>query len=357
MMFDENLLSDYLTGVGFAEWMGSDAEWEKLVRRGNDWLKTHSEDLYCRGMFFWSVLRRGNPSEMVEALSQTAHWLTPASPGSPSTNAAPDSGAYSQKLAEKIEQFNRGAVEYPDFVRWHLEDNLVRAALLRYLRLQGRGSRLEREFAQLSHDLENHPALKALIATTRTQHGDSWVAAAAAQVSRWASGDHESALARLCLLWLTGRQGQPDQMQLAIDESCHWLARNPNQTLVRWAATWLAGLPPEGEPTSRIIEDTAGWLETRAPDDERLVRMGFLWLVGARGSPAQVRGAIVQTARWLKAHPEDDFIRVAFLLFLIRRRGTQAERRRFLVKTREWLHQDVYGLTELALRLFESAPA
>jgi hypothetical protein len=66
---------------------------------------------------------------------------------------------------------------------------------------------------------------------------------------------------------------------------------------------------------------------------------------------------MVQTGRWLKAHPEDDFIRVAFLLFLIRRRGTRGERRRFLVKTREWLRQDAYGLTELALRLFESARA
>jgi hypothetical protein len=148
-------------------------------------------------------------------------------------------------------------------------------------------------------------------------------------------------------------------MQSAIDETCRWLARNPNQTLVRWAATWLAGLPPEGEPISRLIEDTAGWLERGAPDDERLVRMGFLWLVGARGGPAQVRRAIVQTARWLKAHPEDDFIRVAYLLFLIRRRGTPEERRRLLAKTREWLrhHRDAYGLTELALRFCESAPA
>jgi hypothetical protein len=352
MMFDEKLLSDYLTGVGFAEWMGSEAEWGKLVRGGRDWLKTHPEDLYCRGMFFWSVLRRGNPSEMVAALTQTAQWLASASPVSPGPNPPLDSGACSQEIAEKIEQFNRGAVEYPGFVRWHLEDNLVRAALLRYLRLQGRGSRLEREFAQLSQDLENHPALRALIAATRTQQGDSWVAAAVAQVSRWASGDHESALARSCLLWFTGRQGQPDKIQSAIDETSRWLARNPNQTLVRWAATWLAGLPPEGEPTSRLIEDTAEWLETGAPDDERLVRMGFLWLVGARGSPTQVRRGIVQTARWLKAHPEDDFIRVAYLLFLIRRRGTPEERRRLLVKTRQWLrhHRDAYGLTDLGIK-------
>ena len=356
-MFDEKLLSDYLTGVGFAEWMGSEAEWEKLVRSGDDRLKTHPEDLYCRGMFFWSVLRRGNPSQMVEALTQTARWLASASPASPGPNPPLDSSACAQEIAEKIEQLNRGAVG-PRLRALASRGQSGQGCPLALPETSGKRLAAGEEFAQLGHDLENHPALRALIAATRTQQGDSWVPAAVAQVNRWASGDHESALARSCLLWFTGRQGQPDKIHSAIDETCRWLARNPNQTLVRWAATWLAGLPPEGEPTSRLIEDTAEWLETGAPDDERLVRMGFLWLVGARGSPAQVRRAIVQTARWLKAHPEDDFIRVAHLLFLIRRRGAPEEHRRLLVKTRQWLrhHPDACGLTELALRLFESAP-
>ena len=202
---------------------------------------------------------------MVEALTQTARWLASASPASPGPNPPLDSSACAQEIAEKIEQLNRGAVGYPDFVRWHLEDNLVRAALLRYLRLQGRGSRWRESSHNWATIWTNHPALRALIAATRTQQGDSWVPAAVAQVNRWASGDHESALARSCLLWFTGRQGQPDKIHSAIDETCRWLARNPNQTLVRWAATWSAGLPPEGEPTSRLIEDTAEWLEQGRP--------------------------------------------------------------------------------------------
>ena len=94
-----------------------------------------------------------------------------------------------------------------------------------------------------------------------------------------------------------------------------------------------------------------------APDDERLARMGFLWLVGAKGTAEQVRQGAAQTARWLKAHPADDFIRVVYLLFLIRRRAAPEERKRVIGETRRWLrqHGDAYGITGLALRLCECA--
>ena len=356
-MFDEKLLSDHMTGVGFAEWMRSEDDWERLVRSGKTWLEAHPEDLYCRGMLLWSVLRKGNPAEMVGVLNETAAWLGSPLP-KPSTGS--DSTAWQQKINAKIAQLRSGAMSHPDFARWYVEDTLVRATLLRCLRFQEKGSYFEREFMGLGGELEKQTALKVLFDAARSEKGDTWVGAAVDHVSRWASFEEGSGLARLSLLWFTGRQGHPDKMQSALEQSFRWLARSPNQTLVRWAATWLAGLSPEGETTSRLIEDTAEWLGTGAPDDERLVRMGFLWLVGARGSPEQVRAAMLQTAAWLKAHPKDDFIRVAHLLFLIRRRGTQAERKQIADATRAWLcdhHPDVYGLTNLALRLFESAPS
>jgi hypothetical protein len=228
---------------------------------------------------------------------------------------------------------------------------------MRYLKFQERGSRLEREFTSLSRSLEQHPALRALISATKGQHGDSWVVGAMEQMSRWASWDHESALARLCFLWFTGRQGDADKMQQAIDQSCRWLERHPDEALVRWAALWLDGIL-EREPHPLLVEGTAKWLRIKSADDERLVRMGFLWLVGAKGSQPQILDATAHTAAWLEAHTDDDFIRVAYLLFLIRRTCKAEERRRVAGATREWLchHPDIHGITDTALRLFESAP-
>ena len=162
----------------------------------------------------------------------------------------------------------------------------------------------------------------------------------------------------MCLLWFTGRLGQENQIQAAIEKSYRWLDRYPDHPLVRWATTWIAGLYSEGELNGHVIEESAKWLDTPAAKEERLTRHGFLWLVNASGTEVQVQQAITQTTEWLSDHPDDDFIRVALLLFLVMRRGTRAQRQKMISKTHTWLngHADVYGLTGLALRLSESAP-
>ncbi len=355
---DERLLSDNLLGVGFAEWMGSEDQWEKTVRRREDWLKGHPEDIFCRGMLLWSGLTKGNPREMVEVLKETARWLVPDLLVPSNPNFQSDSNFSLQEIDKKIGQIKNETVEVPGFVRMQLAGTLVRATLLRWLRFQGKSSQLESEFASLGDALEQHVAFKHLFDSTKSQRGDSWVATAVELVSRWVGYDPESGLAQLCLLWFTGRQGEPDRMQFAIGQSCHWLERNPNHSLVRWATIWLAGLCPEGESIVCLIDEFAKWLGTEKARDDRLVRMGFLWLVGAIGSPGQVRRAITQTAKWIKANPKDDFIHVAYLLFLIMRRGTCEQRKMVITETRNWLrsNSDFYKLTAVALRLFETAP-
>ena len=360
---DDKLLSDYLTGVGFAQWLGSEDEWIKTIRAGKRWLKANPEDFYCRGMFLWSVLNKGNPSEMIEVLNETACWLVSVRPVSTKSDVQFDTQAWRQKCDRKIQQLSSDSVAHPMFVRWHMEDTLVRAAMMRYLRFQAAGSQLEKEFVNLARDLEKQIVMKWLFDSTKSQRGDAWVAAAVKYIKEWAGHELVSGFAWLCLLWFTGRQKQRDQMQLALEQSCQWLEGSPDQTFVRWAALWLAGLllplARSEEPVVRnLIEKSADWMETWTAKEDRLVRMGFLWLVGACGNSAQVRRAIEQTGKWLMAHGEDDFIRVAYLLFLIRRKGTPEQRRDVIAETRQWLrkHPDVYELTNIAVCLCESAP-
>jgi hypothetical protein len=181
------LLSDYLTGVGFAQWLGSEDEWIKTIRSGRKWLKAHPEDFYCRGMLLWSILNKGNPSEMIEILSETAQWLVSAPPVPPNPDAQFDSQGWRQKFDDKVHQLSGETVEHSMFVRRHVEDTLVRAALLRYLRFQPAGSQLEREFASLGHELRKQIPMKRLFEFMKSQRGDSWVAAAVKHINEWAA--------------------------------------------------------------------------------------------------------------------------------------------------------------------------
>ena len=353
---NRELVDDPLTGVGLAEALGNDEDREQALRNANKWLKESPNDICIRATVVWSTYVLGNPSNMAQVLKDTARWLiVPTSDGDPV-----HSEAWGTKLNEKLDQLKKGTVEHPSFARRHLEDTLVRATLLRYLRLHGQSSQLMREFKSIAPEFENRYALRSLLDSTKSRRGNSWTTGAIELVRIWANIEQKNGLARLCLLWFTGRQGQKNQIQIAIEESCRWLERYPDHTLVRWATIWLAGLDPEGKPNDGLIEEWAKWLETGAPDDERLVRHGFLWLVGVSGNPEQVQQAIRQTARWLRAHRDDDFIRVPFLLFLVMRRGTSRQRKKAIAETRTRLRDhpddDEYGLTELAVRLCESDP-
>ena len=349
---DRKLLGDYSTGVGFAEWFGSRSEFDAAVRNGRQWLTAHPEDFYCRGMFLWSILNNGTPVEIVNILKETGRWLISEPPKHTILKA--DSKAWELKFQEKLKELKSEKVEHLDFVRWHIEDTLCRAGLMRYLRFFGSKSKLATEFTCLGDQLEKQTVLKPLFATNTVQPNQDWIQEAVKYVSLWADRERESGLPRLLLLWFTGRKRDSVEMQLAIDQSCRWLSRNPDHVFVRWATIWLGGVSPDGELVGRLIDESGEWLKT-APDDERLVRMVFLWLVSYRGSNAQVREAISQTSKWLKEHEADDFIRIPYL-FLIRRKGSPEERLQALTEARDWLqrHSDLQKLTESAVLLCES---
>ena len=356
-MFDEPLLSNRLAGVVFAEWMNDADEWERVILERKSWINTHPEDLYCRAMLLWSILKKGNPNQMFEVLAETGRWLVSNLPDVSGAHGGDAAEILRQDIERTIDQITGKSVPHAGSVQWHVEDTLVRAALLRSLKFQRQPSQVMTEFARFGRDLKNQPVMKILLASTKEQRGDSWLKVAVQQVTRWVDLERESALGRLVFLWFIGRQGMPDQMESAIEQSSRWLARNPSQTVVRWATIWLGGLVPERELIIRLIDESERWLQEEAPDDERLVRHGLLWLVGERGNPAQVQQAIANTAGWLESHATDDFIRVAFLLFLIRRSGTVGQRKHAMATTRKWLRSsdDPYGLTSLALRFCESA--
>src|SRR5262249_18524107 len=155
-----------------------------------------------------------------------------------------EAGLLRGKIEEKISELNNETTDFPGFARWHLEDTLVRAALLRSLRLQKASSHLEKQFTNLAHTLETQAVMRTLANSTKGQRGDAWVAAAVERASQWANFERENALARLCLLWFTGRQRLQDRMQFVVDQSCSWIQLNPNHTFVRWATIWLAGFCP-----------------------------------------------------------------------------------------------------------------
>ncbi|MHB8523275.1 MAG: hypothetical protein ACYDH9_21325 [Limisphaerales bacterium] len=60
-----------------------------------------------------------------------------------------------------------------------------------------------------------------------------------------------------------------------------------------------------------MIEDVGAWLGQPPQRDECPARSSWLWLVGDRGTDLQADRAITETAAWLEAHSDDDFIRVA----------------------------------------------
>lgn len=376
---DNRLLSDYLTGVGFAQWLGSEDEWIKTIRVGKEWLKSNPEDLYSRAMLAWAILCRGTPEEMLGVLKETVEWLQwPISnPHSPSSKEVEKVTADLRREVEKqIARLAAKTVKDAYFVRRHLEDTLVRTAFLRYLISLGRtdSTWLAREARPFIAEFDGAVLIEDMVALGQLQPGDAWVKGALNCTLKPLETGREDWLARVCWLWLTGRQASDElrptgrrtldeQMHEALEQICAWLEARPNRPLVRWTSVWLAGLCREHDSmVPRVIDETAKWLDTTHAKNDPWLRHGFLWLVGDRGREDQVARAIEQTETWLNEHHEDDFIRIAYLLFVIRRnerKGAFERRVKVIAETRKWLgkhRRDDYGLTGLALRLCESGP-
>jgi hypothetical protein len=107
--------------------------------------------------------------------------------------------------------------------------------------------------------------------------------------------------------------------------------------LVRVTWLWLTGLLGRREQTERAIATVVRWLAQPAQREEWLVRSCLLWQIGQRGTTAQVEQAMEETTAWLKSHPNDDMVRVSYLLFLAKRKGTISQVAAAVAQTQEWL--------------------
>ncbi len=243
-----------------------------------------------------------------------------------------------------------GAAQY--ISDWHLEDNLVRAALFRWLRTQGRGSQLRRFASVIKRllELKGGPGVAGMLAPLLEEpHVAHALDKAADIVVRHLPSHPQNNLLRVAYLWIVGRRGQPSRVAKAIQEMGHWLQHHPEETLVRTSWIWLAGFRGASEQAEVVIDSVGAWLNEPRQEGECVARSAWLWLVGQRGTAAQVESAIPRTARWLEAHTTDTLIRVANLLFLVKRRGDTKQIHAALEAMRSWLaRHEEEGLVRLA---------
>lgn len=115
------------------------------------------------------------------------------------------------------------------------------------------------------------------------------------------------------------------------------------------------------EQTDAVIEQTAEWYRTKAPPDEQLVRMSYLWIAGSFGNERQVQTVLKETEKWLQEHDTNYCVRIPYLLFVIGRGSrrnnmvTPAQRNAAINKTEKWLiRQPDELLVEAALQIVKS---
>jgi hypothetical protein len=314
---DKRLLSHPLVGAAFSD-RGSIAEWNFGFESAQQRLNKNPEDTFLRAILVWSTLLKGNPDQIIEVVQDAAMWLQ--------TDAPLDSGNSNKLRARRkelwlttIAAIRDDSIEDAPFVRRVLEDTLVREALLRWLKSTGKHSPLAERIRTIKTPGIPHTANKIL---RRQQNDVDWVAGAIKDTNTWISAEHHRGLAKLFLIWLTGRDPGRNEIASVIKKSFDWLDHHPgiNDTLVRWGAIWLAGMSEDEQFTNPIIDRTSRWLQSPASKGDRLVRTALLWFVGEQGNAQQVNSVIAQNSKWLDdpSNRKDNCIRIA-LLFCIRR--------------------------------------
>lgn len=262
-----------------------------------------------------------------------------------------------------IEKIKHRALAEPAFVLRHLEDGLVRASLLRYLRNQGSGSDLAMRIARMAERREVLPPIRAVFAVADFPHANGWEAAGIEKVNSWLDREHTSGLAHVLLLLLTGRQGIPEAIPRAVDRASRWMDQNPrlDDPLVRWSTIWLAGMVDH--QVHHVVQQARTWLRTSAPVDDRLVRISLLWLVGARGDSNQVAEIAVEFSALFEnpIYADDSCIRIAWLLWFMRRaaeRGVIGSQQleAAISSTIRWLKKRHDPLVNLAVNLATPFP-
>lgn len=350
-IINKKLLLDPLTGLAFAERWGIKEQLLMAFLHGRRRLIKHPEDVLFRAMFFWFVMVKGNPDQVIEVIQDTADYLH-------SDLAAGLDRSFEGIWHQKLNEMNFD--EHPQFVRCYLEVALVRAVLLRWLKVQGKSSSLASRIRGISGTPGGPLAVRAIFELGKSQSEEDWLAIAIKEVHQWITFEPNSGLAQVCFLWLAGRQRNEKLMSSAVEQAFHWLELHPktSDSFVRWGMMWLAGFLDRIQ-VDLVIEETSKWLRTGAIHydtfGDPLVRISFLQLVGTHGTVGQVRRAIEENAKWLNEprHRDYDCVLIAHLFFLIKRgkkRGvlTGKQDEKWLWQAVEW--KDGHPNDELMIR-------
>lgn len=347
-----DFFADCFLGVSLVELRGTDAEKELCLTQGSQRLNDHPQDVFFRAVITWAALRCGTPEKARWAFQQIAVYVSPTSSIPPEIEV--DVSAWK----ETIRKIETGRIAEPEFARRHLEDALHRASLFHWLKCGGKHSPLAHRLSAMALQPQTSSAIAAILNVARSAGIDKWMATTIQQVYSWFDREYSSALALSLLLWLTGRQGNPDALPKLIDRACRWLDQNPrsDDPFVRWGIIWLSGM--DDYRVDHVLSRTRAWLQTEAAKKDHFVRLSLLWLAGARGSELEIQEIERDILGWLAEpmHEKDGCLRIGWLLWLMRRsverQIVSPDRLDFAIAdTDRWLksHSDV--LVELALMI------
>ncbi len=317
--------------LGLQEWFGTDRGFTNIVRQAKAWLKEHPEDILTRAIYLWAILIRGNPKQMVEVIKETVTWLEDGQEGRSGYNAL--GGTDNQR--EALHLIVSSNLPARTLLEAHLEDGLVRAALLRWLKHDEKSSQLAKAVGEIKGLLRMNTFVKTVLRLTK---------------HLWLPRKSKYKLLRVAQLWLAGRPSHSiKKARKVIEENKQWLEQHPDETLVRTVLIWLTGFRGTAEQIDELLDQSGTWLKMEKQQNECLVRTAFLWWVGAKGTPSHVDETVEQTVRWLNKHPDDGFVRIAYLLFVIKRRGNTDQTTSALNETATWLKSHPDDLVSFAV--------
>ncbi len=317
---NDKLLADPLIGLSLAD-RRTQSEWDFAFGKAQQRLTENPEDSFLRSMLVWSTLLKGDSDQILKVVLDTATWLQ----SEETNNSTRNNELWLKRKDLWLDKFNgirAQSIEDPECVQVVLEDTLMREALLRWLKTDGKFSPLAKRIRSIkTRGLSND--VKTIFSNARHRSVENWVTGAIEDTHNWISAVHGLGLPHLYLIWLTGRDlKRHHQIPSVIQIALNWLDnhKNINDTLVRWGSIWLAGMVESNEYASSLIQQTSKWLKSSAADDDRLVRWAYLWFIGEQGNRNQLNLAIAETTKWLNVSSLRDgtCVRLA-LLFSVRR--------------------------------------
>jgi hypothetical protein len=171
------------------EVLGSEHGLKTVICQTDAWLTEHPEDVFTRAVYLWAVLVRGRPIQMLSIVKKTAEWL------------ADEKGARAElkilggreNQQNVLDQIADSAEPTRSWLESSLEDNLVRAAFLTWLKHQGKSSQLGRMVKGINDllNMKRSRAEKILQSVMKRL---------------WLPRKAESNLLRVCHLWLLARR-------------------------------------------------------------------------------------------------------------------------------------------------------